>query len=203
MQRIVQPEQLDELLVDDPRAVRARRDLRRINAWMGNAGIMAGALRGSPPGRITELGAGDGEFMRQVGCRLGWETPVVLIDRRPAGPAVIEAEAFAWLEHNESDIIVTNLFLHHFDGELPALLKLIAQRCRLFVACEPRRSGLGLAGVKLLPLIACAEVVRNDALISVRAGFAGNELSRLWPNGWDLHESPARLFSHVFVARRR
>ena len=41
MNRIVQPELLDELPPDDPRAMRSRRDLRRINAWMRNHAIMA------------------------------------------------------------------------------------------------------------------------------------------------------------------
>ena len=41
MKRIVQPELLDALPPDDPRAVRSRRDLRRVNAWMRNHTIMA------------------------------------------------------------------------------------------------------------------------------------------------------------------
>jgi hypothetical protein len=45
VKRIVQPEMLDTLPPDDPRALRSRRDLRRVNAWMGNAGIMARALK--------------------------------------------------------------------------------------------------------------------------------------------------------------
>ncbi|TPV99455.1 MAG: hypothetical protein USCAAHI_01108 [Beijerinckiaceae bacterium] len=42
--RVVRPEWLDSLPPDDPRAGRSRRDLRRINAWMQQAGIMAGVL---------------------------------------------------------------------------------------------------------------------------------------------------------------
>jgi hypothetical protein len=202
MQRDVQPELLDELPVTDPQAIRARRDLRRINAWMGNAGTIADVLRGTPPGRVAEIGAGDGEFMQRMMRRLNWPPPV-LIDRQPAGPAVIEADVFDWLEHNDSDIIVANLFLHHFDSELPRLLGLIARRCRLFVACEPRRSALGLAGVRLLPLIGCGHVACYDALISVHAGFAGRELSAIWSDKhWELRETRAGLFSHLFVVRR-
>ncbi len=44
MNRIVKPELLDELPPADPRAVRSRRDLRRVNAWMRNHAIMARAL---------------------------------------------------------------------------------------------------------------------------------------------------------------
>jgi hypothetical protein len=47
-------------------------------------------------------------------------------------------------------------------------------------------------------------VTRHDAVLSVRAGFAGRELSALWPSadGWKLEERRAGLFSHLFVAHR-
>src|ERR1035441_6973362 len=37
MERCLKPELLDELPRDDPSAVQSRRDLLRVNAWMGNA----------------------------------------------------------------------------------------------------------------------------------------------------------------------
>ncbi len=68
--RIIEPELLDALSPDDPLAVRSRRDLRRVNDWMRNHTIMAGALQihlnGRKPGHITELGAGDGHFLLQM-----------------------------------------------------------------------------------------------------------------------------------------
>ena len=45
MKRIIEPELLDTLPPDDPRAVRSRRDLRRVNAWMRNHAIMIRALQ--------------------------------------------------------------------------------------------------------------------------------------------------------------
>ncbi len=45
MKRRVTGELLDELPPADPRAVRSREDLLRVNGWMGNQGIMARALR--------------------------------------------------------------------------------------------------------------------------------------------------------------
>jgi hypothetical protein len=41
-------------------------------------------------------------------------------------------------------------------------------------------------------------------VLSVRAGFSGNELSALWPadGGWQLTERRAGHFSHLFIARR-
>ena len=74
MKRIVEPEWLDELPPDDPRAAGSRRDLRRLNAWMRNHAIMADALQAAANGRTTkrivELGAGDGDFLLRVAQRL-------------------------------------------------------------------------------------------------------------------------------------
>lgn len=227
MQRVVLPEWLDELPPNDPRARRSRGDLQRLNSLMGHAAIMAEVLKRMPEGntvsQLVELGAGDGSFAFKVVCRLRRVVPikeVTLVDRlKIASPEArvsfaelnctatfITADVFDWLDRaGPVSAIVANLFLHHFpDKDLARLLELIAARTGLFVACEPRRSPLSLTGSRLLRLIGCNEVTRHDAVISVRAGFAGNELSRLWPRsgGWDLEEQPRGLFSHVFAARR-
>jgi hypothetical protein len=72
---MVRRELLDTLPFDDARAVRSRRDLRRVNGWMRNHAIMAGALKnnlnGLAPKQITDLGAGDGDFLLHVAQRLG------------------------------------------------------------------------------------------------------------------------------------
>ena len=103
------------------------------------------------------------------------------------------------------DVIIANLFLHHFDAALlRRLLGLIAQRTRVLIACEPRRSGRALFGSHLLGVIGCNDVSRHDAVVSVRAGFGDQELSALWPagTGWALRESAYGWFSHGFVATR-
>jgi uncharacterized protein YbjT (DUF2867 family) len=116
---------------------------------------------------------------------------------------------FAYLEQIKSsgvDLITANLFLHHFEPEpLRRLLGLAAQSARRFVACEPRRNKFALRASRLLWAIGCNEVSLHDAIVSVRAGFSGQELSALWPSRdrWDLDEHAARLFTHCFVARRR
>jgi hypothetical protein len=102
--------------------------------------------------------------------------------------------------------MVANLFLHHFSAaQLVELLGGAARRARVFVALEPRRSGWALAVSRMIWLIGCNDVTRHDAPVSVRAGFAGRELSRLWPAdaGWSLVERRAGPFSHLFVAQRR
>jgi hypothetical protein len=227
MERVVEPEWLDELPASDSRATRSRRDLRRINALMGNASLVAASLRRSKGAGemhcLVELGAGDGSFALSLAQRLSAVVhlrEVTLVDQAAFanGKAqgefanlgcalnVIQADVFDWLAGAwTADAVVANLFLHHFEVErLQKLLHLVASRSRVFIACEPRRSSMSLTGSRLLGLIGCNEVTRHDAVASVRAGFSGRELSRLWPERreWVLEERPAGMFSHLFVARR-
>jgi hypothetical protein len=116
-------------------------------------------------------------------------------------------DVFAWLERPfpAVDMMIANLFLHHFqDKLLTALLRLAAARTNLFIACEPRRSPFALAASRWLRLIGCNAITRHDAVVSVRAGFVGHELSTLWPadNQWQLSEQPAGFLSHCFIAER-
>lgn len=226
MARRVEPEWLDELPAEDPRARHSRRDLARVNALMGNAGIVAAALRRAFPqgaGRIAEIGAGDGAFALRLARRLPRPprpASFVLLDRQPslapdtasrlaargwnAGEA--RADVFDWLRRASTprfDAIVANLFLHHFEGErLAELLALIAEKCTFLVACEPRRSGIALAGSGLLGLLGCNAVTRHDAVASVRAGFRDGELTALWPRdrSCTLEEGPRGPFSHCLLA---
>jgi len=258
MERRVEPELLDDLPPADPRAVRSRQDLQRVNAWMGNGGVMAQALQSTCGGqasrRIAELGAGDGNFLLRVARRLPADwlgTHAVLLDRwNIVSPAThqdfaalgwhtetVQADALAWLTQLGAlarvfhasiemptarrvgargvrrgempglafDAMIANLFLHHFpERPLAELLRAAAGLTRTFIAVEPRRWGPSLLVSRWLWLIGCSQVTRHDARVSVRAGFAGRELSPLWPEqqGWSLQEGPAGWCSHLFIARR-
>lgn len=218
---------LDELPAADPRAVCSRRDLRRVNAWMGNPRIMFRALRsgldGSSRPRLVELGAGDGTFLLGVAQRLAPNcrgAMTLLLDKQDLlvpdtrrgfeqlawNTETVASDVFDWLAQPVAepwDAMIANLFLHHFsEAQLTRLLSQAAQRTRLFIAVEPRRWACSLLGCRLLCLLGCNAVTRHDAVLSVRAGFAGQELSRLWPagRGWRLSEHPANLSSHLFVA---
>ncbi len=112
---------------------------------------------------------------------------------------------FDWLSAPacpQVDAIVANLFLHHFDAaRIERLLGLVAQRTRTFIACEPRRSATALLGARLLGVAGCNDVSRHDAVVSVRAGFAGRELTALWHSGgWTCEERARGVFSHSLVA---
>jgi hypothetical protein len=97
MKRIVEPEWLDDLPPDDPRAAGSRRDLRRLNTWMRNHAIMARALQtaanGQTPKRIVELGAGDGDFLLRV-------AQLVTGNGAPASGTAASGNAIAWNEVN-------------------------------------------------------------------------------------------------------
>jgi hypothetical protein len=229
LSRRVEPELLDGLAADDPRARRSRDDLRRIHFAMATLPITLRALdRGSdgmPPRTLLELGAGDGSLLLRLAHRKAGAWPalqVTLLDRldlvsdatlgelRAFGwtPRVVVADVFDWLANSREaqwDIVFANLFMHHFSSmELQRLLAWIAPRSRVFFCCEPRRAALPLAASHLVGLIGAGPVTRRDAVLSVHAGFRAQELSGLWPDPRDfkLREYPAGLFSHCFLAVR-
>jgi SAM-dependent methyltransferase len=225
-QRQLEPEWLDELPAEAPEAVHSRRDLRLVNALMGNAGCLAdtaGEMGLAPPRTLIELACGDGQLLVRLLNRTGWKPQtILLVDRQPvvteatrrdlkaSGQEVeiMAADVFDWLAAGSTpsaDLIVTNLFLHHFtDDRLRDLLGLIAAKGEAFIACEPRRSGFALFNTRLLGLIGCNHVTRHDAAISVRAGFRGKEITRLWPetSAWQFTERQRGLFSHCLGGRK-
>jgi hypothetical protein len=235
--RTVRPEILDRLAAADPRAVRSRRDLQRVNRVMGSRAILGRAVRDALASsarkgrvRLLELGAGDGSLALRIARGLAKTWPsaeLTLLDRQALVPAAtgtafanlgwtarpLTVDVLEWARAPTQrqlscrwDVILANLFLHHFEEEaLRELLSAVAQRCDAFVACEPRRSLPALAGSRLLPALGVSRDTLHDAIVSVRAGFRGEELSRLWPpaaGGWQVQERAAGLFSHLFVAAR-
>jgi len=228
--RRVTPELLDGLPADDPRAKRSREDLPRIHRAMATLSIANRALDrgtvGFMPRTLLELGAGDGALMLRLAQHRQKHWPdvrVTLLDRLPLvaprtlegltqvgwTPNVVVLDVFEWLASPDTtcwDVILANLFLHHFsDAALRSLLRGVAARSRVFVCCEPRRSMLALAGSHVIGVLGVGPVTRQDAVSSVHAGFRGRELSDLWPDpqDWNLTEQPAGLFTHCFFAFRK
>jgi hypothetical protein len=231
LERLVTAELLDDLAPEDPRAQRARRDLRRIHRAMGTLSWLqrsTARLRLSrPPRSLIELGAGDGTLLLRFARALEPRWPGValtLLDRQRVletrtlrgfdalgWQTTVECrDALEWAESPESgshyDLCVTTLFLHHFpDGPLQRLLRGIAGRSEAFLAIEPRRSTVASTGSHLVGLLGANAVTREDAVKSVVAGFSGREISASWPvtAQWWTEEFPAWPFSHVFLAAHR
>jgi SAM-dependent methyltransferase len=183
--------------------------------------------------RVLELGAGDGTLMLSVARALGPEWTAVdltLLDRQ----ALVEqktveayekanwkvdievADVTDWItnsfraqrdeESDRWDLIVVNLFLHHFEGAiLFNLLDAIAGSSSRFFACEPHRSYFALVSSHLIGALGANAVTREDAVLSVHAGFQGTEITKLWQQTgrrWKVSEYSAGLFSHCFSAHR-
>lgn len=188
------------------------------------------------PLHVLELGAGDGSLMLGVARELGSEWAAVqltLLDRQnlvtPSTLAAYQvagwsahgcvADALAWANgdagpavaqppaNNRWDLVIVNLFLHHFEGAaLARLLGGIERSADRFIACEPARSRLALVGSHLIGFTGAGPVTREDAVLSVHAGFQAGEISAAWPGAstvWDTTERGAGLFSHCFVAQRK
>lgn len=238
MARSVGVETLDVLAHDDPAARRSRRDLARINRVMRSAPIVRQALRRALPAaptralRLAEIGCGDGRLMLDVARAAGdaWcGTSIALIDRQPIVEAATVAgyaalgwhaetrvcDVFEWAAASGGgeryDGVVANLFLHHFEGDaLGRVLAGCAARADALAACEPRRSAFALAASRLVGFIGANAVTRGDAVLSVRAGFAGRELTDVWQasqggsdhSGWQVSEYDDGLFTHCFCASR-
>jgi 2-polyprenyl-3-methyl-5-hydroxy-6-metoxy-1,4-benzoquinol methylase len=188
-----------------------------------------------PPSRlrVLELGAGDGTLMLSVARALEPTWPAVdltLLDRQTlVEQKTVEAYEKAnwkvdievadvtdWIgnslraqreeESERWDLIVVNLFLHHFEEAMLAnLLDAIAGTSNRFFACEPRRSYFALTGSHLIGALGANAVTREDAVLSVHAGFRDAEISKLWQQTgrrWKVTEYSAGLFSHCFSAHR-
>ncbi|MBU6409746.1 MAG: hypothetical protein KGR98_05100 [Verrucomicrobia bacterium] len=224
MPRLVQPEILDALPPSDPRALRCRRDLCRVNFWMANHSLMARALDEHWPDatrQIAEIGAGDGQFLLGLARRLKRRNVnAMMLDRHNlvstktlAAFSEVEwraetaaADVFDWMRAGGgADIIIANLFIHQFeDAALKQLFQAVSRRALLFVALEPHRFYFPAPCAQMLRLVGCGADTRHDAALSIRAGFLREELSALWPEraGWQLTERRAGWFSHLFIAKK-
>lgn len=197
--RKVIPELLDHLPANDPDAQRSRRDLRRINFLMGNERWVCRTLRRFPEAAargIVELGAGDGKLCEKIARRFP-KTPVAAYDLAPA--PVDLASQVAW---HRGDIFtqpppapggvrIANLFLHHFEGESLTTLGRWLGNADLLVFNEPDRARLPhLLGALMHPWV--NSITRHDMHVSITAGFAGGEISRMLgldPAVWHFRET--------------
>lgn len=226
LRRVVEPEILDRLAPDDPRALRARRDLRWVNAAMLQDVIIARTLRKyavKPPRVLVDLGSGDGTFMLRLARRLAphWRNlDVVLVDQQDAVMPRTRA-AFAALGWNATvaaenvldflardrpaDLVTANMFLHHLhEPDLVRVLAAVAGITTLFVAGELRRTRFVRETGRFLWLLGRGEVICHDGRVSANAAFLGHELSALWPQQreWTTDERAVGPWTHLFVARR-
>ncbi len=206
MRRNVEPELLDHLDFHDPKAKRSRKDLRMINALMGNHRWIEKQLRevSFSQGGIVEIGAGDAG----LALKLTKYAPVQAVDLMPApqqlGDSLIwhSGDLFDLLPRLEGDVLVANLFLHHFEREQLETIAALAESFDTLVFCEPWRSRIGhMLGGFLWPFI--NSVTRHDMHVSITAGFQKGELASIFGSSWQWKEEIHPFGALHSIAKRR
>lgn len=185
-ERVLQPELLDTLPPNDPAAIRAREEMLQVNGIMGNHRWIERMVRRhrEEGWRITELGAGDGALslrLVEAGCcKVAALHAFDLAPRSEPWPA--EAH---WTQGDvmaqalpDTEIVIANLFLHHFTTDQLRLLgSRLSPVTRLIIAAEPARYWIhSLSGRLFCELAELNHVQRHDMQASIRAGFRGDEL---------------------------
>jgi len=215
-QRCVRPEILDQLPAYDPEAILSRRDLRWINWFMGNHRWLCQQIATQVPAgaSILELGAGDGTLLRHA-VRRGIVQPrqwhaLDLVD----APLDWPADAH-WFQQDvlvaplpEVQVVIANLFLHHFES--PALASLgaaLPKSVRWLFVSEPERRRLHVwQGWLLHFLIRLNRVTRHDLRVSIEAGFRGSELidamGLAHPSEWQTRQRRTFFGAHRVSAQR-
>ena len=208
MGRQVDPEKLDSLPSDAPEAVRSRQDLQRINALMGNHAWVTKILGNRLPGKVVEIGAGDGQLANAL-VEFGWKVTAVDLAPKPSTCASevdwLRGDLREVLEDLEGDVLLGCLLWHHFqDEELIGFGKLI-ERFHGFLATEPWRvPHARLLGGVLCPFV--NGVTRHDMFVSIRAGFQRGELGALFdlsPSQWEIQEAVTLLGAYRLQAWKR
>jgi hypothetical protein len=209
----VKPEILDALPVDHPDALHSRSDLRIFNRVMGNGRWLRQILppRVRPGERVLEIGAGDGEqsltLARQLPAFDGldlWPRPAFW----PAHARWYQTPLQDFTGWSDYSVFVANLVLHQFSAdELRWLGVRLQEHSRLLVFSEPARLLRYQWGFRALCLVSGANYVsRHDGLVSIAAGFLGDELPALLglnPAHWSWRRSLSVFGAYRLVAERR
>lgn len=213
MERRLVPELLDSLPPDHPDALHNRRDLRWINALMGNARWFERNLpsRVAPAETVLELGAGLGELANALS---GQGVRTDALDRWPQPPCWPGGRAWHQTDLETFDqwarypVVIGNLILHQFpDPTLRELGAHLDTHARLLLFCEPvRRRGSQHLLAAVAPLIGANHVSRHDGHVSIEAGFIANELPArlgLSPDRWRWEVRTTLFGAYRLVAQRR
>jgi len=210
--RTVVPEILDSLPADDPGAARSRRDLIRVDAFLGNTRWILGKIRSLPcmEDPIVELGAGDGRLCSKLrtafpGRRIFGLDLAERPPRLDRGVAWVRGDFFQTLETIPRGVCAGSLVLHHFSDEALRALGRRLDEFRAVVFCEPLRSRWSLGFASIAAPFA-GEVTRHDMPASIRAGFRPGELAGLLGFGsseWSVEEKTIWRGGVRFFAVRR
>ena len=192
--RKVSNELLDHLDAEDPEAIRSRKDLHKINLFMGNMRWIKKQIEqltklSESSLNVIEVGAGDGQFLESLIQNKNLNLTGIDIQPRPKSISnevdwiqenVLEMETVPQ-KNSDPVAVICNLILHHFsDDQLFKLGQTLSTADHVIIN-EPSRRYLPLfMGYLAFPLL--GKVTRHDMIVSIRAGFRNKELIRYFPS---------------------
>ena len=196
---------MDDLSINGDQLFKTLDQLAIINKWLGGNSITINGikrlLKNHPKDKsitIIDLGCGDGDMLRQVfnyGKREGYSFKLIGIDANEHTinyakkksndyPEIsyLKQDVFSKEFENLSyDIVLSTLFLHHFNEEqIIDLVSTLLEKSRLgIIVNDLHRHPLAYYLFKLLSLTISNEMVKYDGLTSILRGFKRKELQRI------------------------
>ncbi|MGH9359398.1 MAG: methyltransferase domain-containing protein [Terriglobia bacterium] len=201
MRRTISRELLDDDIGHPAELKASLHDLWRLNRQFGGVSGSLGLLdrvlarTGAQQVRIMDAGAGDGRlagWLQQELARRGLKTCFCALDQRIShlsfwrpSPDPIQRVAASAMElpfrEGAFDVVMCNLFVHHFSGE--ALHKLLREMVRVsktaVLVNDLERRWLPYLFIRYAPFVAHSPLTRPDGAASVRQAYTRRELAAL------------------------
>jgi 2-polyprenyl-3-methyl-5-hydroxy-6-metoxy-1,4-benzoquinol methylase len=198
-ERARQPERLDDLTVSGPELERTLKELSRLNAWLGNAKAVVGAVQSAVGDaqevHIVDVGCGAGDVLRALADALRLEGRTVTLTGLDGNPSTV-AYARAHLPSATfqvanvmdpdftippCDVMVCSHLLYHLSDDQAAefVVRQQPQVRREIVISELVRSRLARVGFSCLSLVLRTSLwVRQDGHLAIRRSWTQAELER-------------------------
>jgi ubiquinone/menaquinone biosynthesis C-methylase UbiE len=194
MKRSYKAEIMDDFSIQDERIDIALKELKVINKYLGGISTTKSALSyfiQSKKGdlKIIDIGSGTSDNLLAAKNKIP-DLQIISIDKNLRALSSsknqakkINSDAFELpFKNNSCDIVHAALFLHHFnEAQIQKLLKEFLRTAkRGIIINDLQRSYFALLGIKILTvLFSRSEMVKNDGPLSVKRGFAKQEIFKL------------------------
>lgn len=201
MRRVTTEELLDDDRGTPQEIAQSFDDLWRINRWLGGLSNCLQMIRrvfertGASTARILDVGAGDSRMaqrLRDELSRRGIQAQFFALDRRLTHlrnghsnsrtvPAVAADVFNLPFGENSFDVVMCNLFLHHFSGQSALnLLRRMAEVARhAVIVNDLERNLLPYLFIRAALPLARSRITRFDGPASVRQAYTRGELRQL------------------------